>query len=879
MAFFNVDTSYGRRGRCMNCTDEKRSFCPIFSRSRQHFSHCINCHCKASDHEFLGFVSNSPMSMSGPVAGRRPEDPAVRQHASPRDPPEGQMRMKFADPESAIRSALDADPDIRPYAPERRSYGLRPGADPAFRQHASPRDPPERHADLRSGANANDIRGEWRPAASSLSISSPPAMEDNTTTEEEEEMEENERVEENEDEEDIELVEIVKRERQYPAVWHHARAEDMPQGRTDRRLCGFPTQSLLCTEILEPLDSVAPEHTGDAPDTGHSGSLQMENQCTGLYASEWDEFPRPCVPIRAPFGRITLWEEPQHMPERQDQRNGMEIEQRAEEVEANTQLFCKYLEDMKKYAVLRDVKGKCTQSEEIQTYFRKWAEHNCYTIDQDLEPREQQTVFKEVFPHVKKLFYYPGIRWAYLDFYLDVSKFDDMVSHRLYACRHDTCAPLQGPTKGAVQPSGGNANGGGPDTSGTQRSEYTPCGGTPTGGVHIPLGTRDSVHDPSGTATSAVHPPGGTPTGGVHIPLGTRDSVHDPSGTPVGGVHTSLGTMDDSPVSDHVSSAIRLYLEFLKHGQILRHQLGPIQAESVDLKKYFPQWARQFYVYHRFLEGYELKCKDPNFREIFRQVFPDVDFFYSRTCFAAENLYFDENKMETLLWQTDSEAGISLTSVHPPRGYAPTEENATMEEKKKKKKLVTEALRGYFQYLQDEKIFNVDPGKSVECRLLKKYFRRWVEKKFDNCESIRAYLRVCQHKKWTLILNEIFPRLTSNHRGTYLKYEDMHFDESRITKDLSLTKDARKRTRVRFVNFESNKKRRVDCDSYSSTGYEKRIYRKWTASEVDQLMYLYHIGSTYQEIAKILNRSVHSVKGKLKKYESCSFKNRGQPVI
>jgi hypothetical protein len=34
---------------------------------------------------------------------------------------------------------------------------------------------------------------------------------------------------------------------------------------------------------------------------------------------------------------------------------------------------------------------------------------------------------------------------------------------------------------------------------GTQRSVYTPSGGTASSAVHIPLGTRDSVHDPSGT--------------------------------------------------------------------------------------------------------------------------------------------------------------------------------------------------------------------------------------------------------------------------------------------------------------------------------------------------------------------------------------------
>jgi hypothetical protein len=54
--------------------------------------------------------------------------------------------------------------------------------------------------------------------------------------------------------------------------------------------------------------------------------------------------------------------------------------------------------------------------------------------------------------------------------------------------------------------------------SGTQRSEYTPCGGT-----------RDSVHDPSGTQRSVYTPCGGTAASAVHPPGGTSDSVHDPS--------------------------------------------------------------------------------------------------------------------------------------------------------------------------------------------------------------------------------------------------------------------------------------------------------------------------------------------------------------
>jgi glutamine---fructose-6-phosphate transaminase (isomerizing) len=50
------------------------------------------------------------------------------------------------------------------------------------------------------------------------------------------------------------------------------------------------------------------------------------------------------------------------------------------------------------------------------------------------------------------------------------------------------------------------------DDSGTQRSVYTPGGGTANGGGPDTSGTRDSVHDPSGTATSAVHIPLGTQT-------------------------------------------------------------------------------------------------------------------------------------------------------------------------------------------------------------------------------------------------------------------------------------------------------------------------------------------------------------------------------
>jgi hypothetical protein len=103
--FTNIDTSRHIRGRCLICIDPHDSYCPAFSRSDTFYERCITCPCKASHHEYLGVSTDAiglPTTLPANVDPFGPahidKDPAVRQHASPRDP------------ESAIRSALDADP-------------------------------------------------------------------------------------------------------------------------------------------------------------------------------------------------------------------------------------------------------------------------------------------------------------------------------------------------------------------------------------------------------------------------------------------------------------------------------------------------------------------------------------------------------------------------------------------------------------------------------------------------------------------------------------------------------------------------------------------------------------------------------------------------
>jgi GMP synthase-like glutamine amidotransferase len=76
----------------------------------------------------------------------------------------------------------------------------------------------------------------------------------------------------------------------------------------------------------------------------------------------------------------------------------------------------------------------------------------------------------------------------------------------------------------------------GAGSSGTPRRVYTPCGDTQRperpsafgAGVHNPSGTQRSVYSAcGGTAASALQPSGGTPAGGVHIPLGTISSLEN----------------------------------------------------------------------------------------------------------------------------------------------------------------------------------------------------------------------------------------------------------------------------------------------------------------------------------------------------------------